>query len=84
MSKICRLNSASSHQLEAEQVIPDLPSVMKELIENSLDSDPHSIGIIIIKNLLNIYSSEKLLPFLITDWILSLLKITEVEFPLKT
>lgn len=43
--RICRLNSTSSHQLEAEQVIPDLPSALKELIENSLDSNPDSIGI---------------------------------------
>lgn len=43
-SKIARLDRASRHQLEAEQVIVDVSSVLKELIENSLDAKATSIG----------------------------------------
>ena len=37
-NKIARLTTSTSHQLEAEQVIPDLSSALKELVENALDS----------------------------------------------
>jgi uncharacterized membrane protein len=40
MKKIEKLSSVTSHQLEAEQVIPDLAAAVKELVENSLDSNP--------------------------------------------
>lgn len=43
-TKINRLSKIAGHQLEAEQVIPDLSSAIKELIENSLDSIPSSIS----------------------------------------
>ncbi len=43
-SKIARLDRASGYQLEAEQVIVDVSSVLKELIENSLDAKATSIG----------------------------------------
>lgn len=43
-AKIARLDRASRHQLEAEQVIVDVSSVLKELIENSLDAKAASIG----------------------------------------
>jgi DNA mismatch repair ATPase MutL len=43
-AKIARLDRASRHQLEAEQVIVDVSSVLKELIENSLDAKAGSIG----------------------------------------
>lgn len=42
--KIVRLDSQSRHQLEAEQVIVDLSSVLKELVENALDAKASSIG----------------------------------------
>lgn len=45
MSKIARLETSTSFQLEAEQVIADLSSAVKELIENSLDSNPQTISI---------------------------------------
>lgn len=41
---ITRLGRAASHQIEAEQVIVDVASVVKELIENSLDANPTCIG----------------------------------------
>lgn len=44
MSKIARLSALTSHQLEAEQVIADLSSAIKELTENSLDSNPRTIS----------------------------------------
>lgn len=44
MNTIARLSTSTSHHLEAEQVIPDLASSIKELVENSLDSNPHSIS----------------------------------------
>ena len=43
-TKINRLPTFAGHQLEAEQVIPDLSSAVKELVENSLDSNPSSIS----------------------------------------
>lgn len=43
-NKIARLTTSTSHQLEAEQVIPDLSSALKELVENSLDSNPSTIS----------------------------------------
>lgn len=43
-TKIARLTTSTSHQLEAEQVIPDLSSALKELVENSLDSNPSTIS----------------------------------------
>lgn len=43
-SKIARLTASTSHQLEAEQVIPDITSALKELIENALDSNPKTIS----------------------------------------
>lgn len=42
--KIARLDRASRYQLEAEQVIVDVSSVLKELIENSLDAKATTIG----------------------------------------
>jgi DNA mismatch repair ATPase MutL len=44
MSKIARLTTSTSFQLEAEQVIADLSSAVKELVENSLDSNPRAIS----------------------------------------
>lgn len=44
MSKIARLSTSTSFQLEAEQVIADLSSAVKELVENSLDSNPRIIS----------------------------------------
>ena len=43
-NKIARLTTSTSHQLEAEQVIPDLASALKELVENALDSNPSAIS----------------------------------------
>lgn len=42
--KIARLSSLTSHQLEAEQVIPDFSAALKELVENSLDANPETIS----------------------------------------
>ncbi len=42
--KIARLASLTSHQLEAEQVIPDLAAAVKELVENALDANPDSLS----------------------------------------
>lgn len=44
MNKISKLATFTSHHLEAEQVIPDLISSIKELVENSLDSNSNSIS----------------------------------------
>lgn len=44
MNRIARLETFTSYQLEAEQVIADLSSAVKELIENSLDSNPRSVS----------------------------------------
>lgn len=44
MSKIARLTTSTSFQIEAEQVIADLSSAVKELVENSLDSNPRAIS----------------------------------------
>ena len=43
-NKISRLTTSTSYQLEAEQVIPDLSSALKELVENALDSNPSTIS----------------------------------------
>lgn len=43
--KIARLSSPTRHQLEAEQVIPDLVAAVKELVENALDANPQTLSI---------------------------------------
>ena len=49
-TKIARLTSLTSHQLEAEQVIQDLVAAVKELVENALDANSESISISIFSH----------------------------------
>lgn len=53
--KVARLAVSTCHQLEAEQVIPDLSCAIKELIENALDSKPSTISTIFQSNYQNYF-----------------------------
>lgn len=44
MAAITQLDKQTASHLEAEQVITDLPAVVKELVENSLDASATIIG----------------------------------------
>ena len=39
-----RLDEKTSHHLKVAQVIPDFSTIVKELIENSVDANSTSIG----------------------------------------